>query len=800
MKSQKDSFIAVDHIIASLIKDKRIDTILKNCGVTDKALQVAIDQTRGNKRVDTKNAEEGFEALKKYTTDFTQLARDGKLDPVIGREAIIARAIRVLSRRTKNNAVLLGEPGVGKTAVVEGLAHRINNDDVPVALQNSRLLSLDLTALVAGTSHRGEFEERLKSVLKEIEDSTIPIILFIDEMHLLAGAGAAGGSMDASNILKPMLARGALHCIGATTTAEYKKYIEKDSALERRFQVVQVPEPSVADAISILRGLKERYEVFHNLTITDSALVSAAQLASRYLTGRRLPDSAIDLIDEAAASVSVARDSQPEELDQLERAIKRLAVEVHALEREKDEASKERLAKAREEMANLEEQLQPLKAKFESEKARGAELQDARLKLDTLRAKAQDAERRGDLQTAADLTYYAIPELEKRIQRLETEKQQQDQLMKDEDSIIKDVVTDQEIAEVVSRWTNIPATKLKLSDKARLLGLEKHLAETVVGQPEAVKAVANAVRMARAGLSDPNQPPSFLFCGPSGTGKTLLTKALAEFLFDDKRAITRIDCSEYSEKHSAARLIGAPPGYVGYEEGGQLTEAIRRKPFSIVLFDEVEKASPDVLLVLLQLLDEGRITDGQGRLCDARNTIIIMTSNLGAHFLLEDSASTVKGKISKATREHVMSAIRGCFRPEFINRLSSITIFNKLTPGDIRKIVESRIKEVQDRILLNGKNVRLLLDDAAKDYLGAAGYSPQYGARPLNRLIQKEVLERLAVLMLRDQIRDGEDAIITMKGNKLLILANHLGEDGLIEHDMDDEMEDEDEIEVEELE
>lgn len=839
MKQQKDTFVAVDHLIHALVQDAKVRSILNSAGVTDKNIQVALEQTRGNRRVDSASAEEGFDALAKYALDFTEQARQGKLDPCVGREEEIRRCIRILSRRTKNNPCLIGEPGVGKSAIAEGIAQRITDQDVPENLQHAKLLSLDIAALISGASHRGEFEERLKAVMKEIEDSQTPIILFIDEIHLIIGAGQAGDSgMDAANILKPALARGKLHCIGATTLAEYKKYIERDQAFERRLQTVLVKEPTIPDTISILRGLKEKYEVFHGITISDAAIVAASQLAGRYLTTRRLPDSAIDLIDEAAAAVRVARESQPEEIDHLERQIRRLAVEIHALEREKDAKSKDRLAGAREEKANLEEQLRPLKAKFEAEKARGSELQNAKLKLEELRAKAQDAERRGDVQAAADLTYYAIPDLQQRIATLEADKLRAEELEQQqtaagdgaagEDKMIIDVVGEQEIAEIVARWTGINVNKLRMTEKAKLVHMERHLAEKVVGQPEAVKAVSNAIRLSRAGLSDPNQPASFLFCGASGTGKTLLTKVLAEFLFDDAKAIIRVDCSEYSEAHSLSRLIGAPPGYVGHQEGGALTEAIRRKPYSIVLFDEVEKAHQQVLTVLLQLLDDGRITSGQGVTVDCRNCIVVMTSNLGAQYLLDDAASAdhtaggnnnTSGKVSRAAKDGVMNAVRGFFRPEFINRINSIVVFNRLTRADIAAIVRQRLREVQDRLDKNGKAVKLQVTDEVVAYLGRAGYSASYGARPLNRLIQKELLEKLAILMLKDQVRDGElvtvvmadvplrrlaanadagtgDGVKTIK--KLKILPNHLGEDGLIDgidaDDSDDEMAVDDEM------
>lgn len=801
MKSQKDLYISIDYLMSALIESPKIKDALTTAGVSEKTLKVTMEQTRGNKRVDSKNAEEGFEALAKYAQDFTELAREGKLDPVIGRDEEIRRVIRILSRRTKNNPVLIGDPGVGKTAIVEGLANRICDGDVPGNLKECKLMSLDIAAIVAGAVHRGEFEERLKAVMKEVEESEIPIILFIDEMHLLIGAGSAGeGGMDAANLLKPLLARGKLHCIGATTLGEYKKYIEKDAAFERRFQQVLVKEPSVPDTISILRGLKEKYELFHAIQITDSAIVSAATLASRYLTSRRLPDSAIDLIDEAAASVKVAKDSLPEEVDVLERQISGKRIEIHALEREKDRVSKDRLAAAKKELADLEESLAPLRTKFDLEKARGNELQAAKRRLDELKNKAANYKRIGDTEKAADITYFVIPDLNEEIKQLEMAKAQADEMDTTEDKIIVDVVGDVEIAEIVARWTGINVAKLRLTEKEKLIRMEKHLSATVVGQTEAVKAVANAVRLNRAGLGNPNQPiASFLFCGPSGTGKTLLTKELANFLFDDPKSIIRIDCSEYSESHSKSRLIGSPPGYVGHETGGQLTEAIRRRPFSIILFDEIEKAAPEVLTVLLQLLDDGRLTSGQGQVVDCRNTIFIATSNLGAQFLLDDSSANSQGKISRLTKEAVMGSIKNFFRPEFINRLSNIIIFNKLTPANIRAIVDQRIEEVQQRLINNGRPVHLNLDDAAKDYLGSVGYSQTYGARPLNRLIQKEILERLALMILRGQIQNGEAAIITVVKGRLAIAANHLGEDGLLEDD-DQPMSDEDEDEFEELE
>nr|POE85159.1 heat shock protein hsp98 [Quercus suber] len=786
-KTQKDSYIAVDHLIQCLVQDNTIQACLKESNVPNtKLIDDAIVQIRGTKRVDSKtaDAEQENENLKKFTIDMTAMAREGKIDPVIGREEEIRRVIRILSRRTKNNPVLIGEPGVGKTTVVEGLASRIVNADVPAGLAACKLLSLDVGALVAGSKYRGEFEERMKGVLKEIEDSKEMIVLFVDEIHLLMGAGSSGeGGMDAANLLKPMLARGQLHCIGATTLAEYRKYIEKDQAFERRFQQVLVKEPSIPETISILRGLKEKYEVHHGVTIQDGAIVSAATLAARYLTQRRLPDSAVDLIDEAAAAVRVTRESQPEILDNMERKLRQLEIEIHALDREKDEASQARLREARAEKANVEEELKPLRETYESEKQRSHEIQDQKIKLDQLKIKQQEAERTRDLQTASDLKYYAIPDVELRIEQLEQQKlvaEQEDMARNGgEDKLVADFVGPDQINEIVARWTGIPVTRLKTTEKEKLLQMEKVLGAQVIGQKEAVTSVANAIRLQRSGLANPGQPPSFLFCGPSGTGKTLLTKALAEFLFDDPKAMVRFDMSEYQERHSLSRMIGAPPGYVGHDAGGQLTEALRRRPFSILLFDEVEKAAKEVLTVMLQLMDDGRITDGQGRIVDARNCIVVMTSNLGAEYLTKPGAPD--GRIDPTTREMVMSALRNWFLPEFLNRISSIVIFNRLTRREIRKIVDVRLEEIQKRLTGNGRNVRIVLSDDVKDYLGEAGYSPAYGARPLARLIEKEVLNRLAVLILRGSVRDGETARVELEDGHILVLPNH------------DETEDEDE-------
>jgi ATP-dependent Clp protease ATP-binding subunit ClpB len=793
-KTQKDSYIAVDHLIQCLVQDSSIQRCLADANVPNtKLIDNAVQAIRGTKRVDSKtaDAEEENENLKKFTIDMTAMAREGKVDPVIGREEEIRRVVRILSRRTKNNPVLIGEPGVGKTTVVEGLASRIVNADVPAGLAACKLLSLDVGALVAGSKYRGEFEERMKGVLKEIEDSREMIVLFVDEIHLLMGAGSSGeGGMDAANLLKPMLARGQLHCIGATTLAEYRKYIEKDAAFERRFQQVLVKEPTLSETVSILRGLKEKYEVHHGVTILDGAIVAAANLATRYLTQRRLPDSAVDLIDEAAAAVRVARESQPELLDSIERKLRQLEIEIHALDREKDEASKARLGEARAEKANIEEDLKPLREKYESEKERAKEIQEQKIKLDQLKTKQQEAERTRDLSTASDLKYYAIPDVENRIVVLEREKAAADQEARRSshgEALVADAVGPDQINEIVARWTGIPVTRLKTTEKDKLLQMEKVLGHLVVGQKEAVTSVANAIRLQRSGLSNPNQPPSFLFCGPSGTGKTLLTKALAEFLFDDPKSMIRFDMSEYQERHSLSRMIGAPPGYVGHDAGGQLTEALRRRPFSILLFDEVEKAAKEVLTVLLQLMDDGRITDGQGRIIDAKNCIVVMTSNLGADHLARPTGTD--GKIDPTTRELVMTSLRNYFLPEFLNRISSIVIFNRLTKKEIRKIVDVRLEEIQARLKGNNRDVKIDLSPEVKDYLGAAGYSPAYGARPLARLIEKEVLNRLAVLILRGSIRDGEVARVELEDGHIVVLPNHGDSEG---DDDDIDMSDED--------
>lgn len=790
-QQQKDNYIAQDHILLALLEDQSIKDIFKEAGVKVDSIKTQALELRGNQRIDSRQADasSSYEFLAKYCEDFTEKAREGKIDPVIGREEEIRRVIRVLARRSKSNAVLIGDAGVGKTSIVEGVAQRIIDNDVPNLLANARLFALDLGALTAGAKYKGEFEERLKGVLNDISKSKEFIILFIDEMHMLMGDGKS----DAANLLKPMLARGELHCIGATTFVEYRKFVSKDAALERRFQTIQVPAATVNETIAILRGLQPRYEIHHGVRILDSALVVAAQLASRYLTYRALPDSAVDLVDESAATVAVARDSKPEELDNIERELHLLDVEINALERDKDAdaASKDRLVLAKKRKENLEEQLGPLKERYNQERASHDLLIAAKRKLDDLEVKAQDAERRYDTATAADLRYFAIPDIEKQIEELEVRVAEEEASMVE--SLTKNAVGPEQICETAARLTGIPVSKLTAAENEKLVNLETELSKEVVGQGEAVKAIANAVRLRRSGLSDPNQPPSFLFLGSTGTGKTVLAKKLAGFLFADERAMTRIDCSELTEKHTVSTLLGAAPGYIGYEEGGKLTEALIRKPYSVVLFDEVEKAAPEVLTILLQILDEGFITSAAGVRVNCSNAIFIMTSNLGAQYINQCKSS----KVDLHTKELVMSAVKAHFRPEFINRISNIVIFNKLSKKGISKIVGIRLEEAEKRFAANGRDIKLSLDDAAMDYLCKNGWSPDMGARPLNRLIQNEILNKLAILLLRGQIKDKETAKVVLGNKGLEVVPNHEADDVDMDNEWNDDAEDDDDDEEE---